>query len=230
MGSFYMAWGISGLVLIIVASALGRLLGRGLLGFLIDVRSGTARYSLTQFQLFLWTFLIISLISAVFWTRLLQGSKGGALDFTIPGELLAVLGISVGSAATSTAVKTHKDDPAVRNRKAAANAQAAAVAAAAGVTTVAPAPAAAAAGDPFFGQVFLVEEGSSVDQAVDVTKFQNFWFTIILAAAYVALVVNAIQSTKDISDFALPGFSQQFVTLLGISHAGYIAGKLPTRS
>jgi len=65
---------------------------------------------------------------------------------------------------------------------------------------------------------------------IDVAKFQNFWITLILVVAYVAQTIKAfndVTSPGDIS--ALPGFAGTFVTLLGISHAGYIAGKLPNR-
>jgi hypothetical protein len=82
---------------------------------------------------------------------------------------------------------------------------------------------------PFFAQIFLQEDGPMADRVVDVTKFQNFWFTIILVSGYVALVITTIRSTS-VADFLLPGFSQTFVTLLAISHAGYIAGKIPTAS
>ena len=130
-----------------------------------------------------------------------------ALDFTIPDELLIVVGISIGSTAVSTVIKAQKD----RSNPG---------------TIAASGP-----GDkPRLAQIFLLEEGDMADQTIDVAKFQNFWITLILIVAYVAQtgkVFNGLHSPSDITE--LPGFAGTFVTLLGISHAGYVAGKLPNR-
>jgi hypothetical protein len=173
------------------------------LGVLIDARG---RYSLTQLQIVLWTIVVIALISGVFWARLIDDAAT-ALSFSIPGELLGVLGISVGSTVAATVVKAQKDDH-----------RAAQIAASDATTR------------PSFKQVFTVEEGEFADRAIDVTKFQNFWFTLILIAAYIGLCIASFNDLGSISELkALPGFDGNFVTLLGISHAGYIAGKLPDR-
>jgi hypothetical protein len=197
------AWALSAAVLIVVAVALGYAVGRGFLGVLIDTRG---RYSLTQLQIVLWTLVIIPLISGVFWARLLDDAAT-ALSFAIPGELLGVLGITIGSTVAATVVKAQKDE------------QRADFIAASDPTR-----------PPSLKQIFTVEEGEFADRAVDVTKFQNFWFTIILVAAYVGLCVARFNELGSISMLTtLPGFDANFVTLLGISHAGYIAGKLPNR-
>jgi hypothetical protein len=201
--TLYLAWAISAGVLLAAAIVLGVAVGRGYLGILIDSRG---RYSLTQLQIVLWTFVVISLIAGVFTARLVDDPKT-ALDFGIPGELLGVLGISVGSTVAATVVKTQKD--------ASRAGQIAAV-----DKTV----------KPSFKQVFTLEEGEFADRAIDVTKFQNFWFTLILIAAYVGLCIGRFSDLDSVSDItSLPGFDSAFVALLGISHAGYIAGKLPDR-
>jgi hypothetical protein len=190
-------------VLVVVAVLLGHGVGRGSLGVLIDSRG---RYSLTQLQIVLWTLVVISLISGVFWARLID-DPSSALTFDIPGELLGVLGISVGSTVAATVVKSQKDEH--RTVHIAAS---------------------DATNPPSFKQVFTIEEGEFADRAIDVTKFQNFWFTTILVAAYIGLCIAQFNDLGSISELtALPGFDANFVTLLGISHAGYIAGKLPDR-
>jgi hypothetical protein len=194
---------LSAAILIVVAVALGHAVGRGFLGVLVDTRG---RYSLTHLQIVLWTLVVIPLISGVFWARLLSDAAT-ALSFAIPGELLGVLGISVGSTVAATVVKAHKDE----QRRASI-----------------------AASDPTrppsLKQVFTVEEGEFADRAIDVTKFQNFWFTIILIAAYIGLCIARFGELDSVSELtSLPGFDANFVTLLGISHAGYLAGKLPDR-
>ena len=58
---------------------------------------------------------------------------------------------------------------------------------------------------PRLMQVFLVEEGTMADKIVDVFKFQNFWITVVLVAAYVVLAAAALgSSTKEAPIAALP--------------------------
>jgi hypothetical protein len=204
VNALYLAWALSALVLALVAVLLGRSIHRGWLGIIVDTRG---RYSLSQLQIVLWTVLVVSLVSGVFWARLFEGVGGQALEFGIPNELLVVLGISVGSTVVAGAVKQDKDMS--RPQFVAAT---------------------DAAHRPRLSQVFLAEEGAMADKVVDVAKFQNFWFTLLLVAAYVGLAIDAIQAAGSVLNFdELPGFNQAFVALLGVSHAGYLAGKLPSR-
>jgi hypothetical protein len=202
------AWAISAAVLLLGAIALGFVVrGQGLrgpgrfLGILIDDRG---RYSLTRFQITLWSILVLSVVSGVFFGRLVDGSAADALDFKIPPELLAAMGISVGSTATATAAKASKN--AIRPEAVAASGP---------------------QDPPRWTQMLLYEEGDKADKIIDITKFQNFWITLFLVAAYTLLVGSAINTAKTVADLALPGFSATFLTLLAISHAGYLAGKLP---
>jgi hypothetical protein len=202
MRTLFLSWGISAAVLILVAIALGLRLNRGYLGILIDNRG---RYSLTQMQVVLWSILIISLIVGLYSARVVANISD-ALNFAIPEELLIVMGISVGSTAVAITVKAGKD-ASHPGQVAASN----------------------ESDRPRFAQMFLVEEGELADKVVDVTKFQNFWITVILVAAYIVLAVNAVDAADRVDDVVLPGFSGTFLTLLGISHAGYLAGKLPNQ-
>jgi hypothetical protein len=116
-------------------------------GLLIGSRG---RYSLTHLQLSLWTIVILSLVVRVFFGRWQHNVD--PLGFTIPAVVLALLGISVGSVAAATSAKVAKN-------------------------TSRPANVAASAPDswrPSLIQLFLLEEGTYADQAVDISKFQNF--------------------------------------------------------
>src|SRR5262245_14379228 len=65
------------------------------------------QYSLTQVQLVTWTTIFVaSLITAVLWNRI-KGSTE-PVKITIPGELWALLGISVGTTAGSALILTGK--------------------------------------------------------------------------------------------------------------------------
>lgn len=79
-------------------------------------------------------------------------------------------------------------------------------------------PAKVARGNPRPAQVFLAEEGAQANQTVSISKFQNFVFTVVAALAYVVLTLRA-------QDY--PALPEQVLWLIGISHAGYIAGKIP---
>jgi hypothetical protein len=203
METFFIAWAVSGLIMLLVAWLLGKVIRGDSLGILVDSRG---RYSLTQVQIVVWTIVVLSLVFGVFFARLLDGDASTALSFDIPDELLLVMGISVGSAVVATAVKTAKDssDP---ERIAASN----------------------DSDRPRLAQIFLLEEGQMADRAIDVTKFQNFLITVVLVIAYVALAADAIGGLESIDDLtSLPAFGGTFVVLLGISHAAYLAGKLPS--
>jgi hypothetical protein len=167
-------------------------------GILIDQRG---RCSLTHFQLFVWSVLIVSLIAGVFVGRWVHGEPD-PLAFKIPGQVLGLLGISVGSAVTATAVKAAKD-----------------------VSSGSRIAASGLSDPPRLGQIFLLEEGQYADQAIDLAKFQSFLFTIVLAIAYIVLAVHAITKSGG-SIAALPSFSGTFLVLVGISQGGYVANKL----
>jgi hypothetical protein len=197
------AWGVAAVVLLLAAGVIGAISCKNALGILIDSRG---RYSLTQLQIVVWSVVVISLVAGVLWIRLRQGASE-PLGFSIPDQLLLVLGISTGSTVTATAVKASKD---------AAHPEA--------VSASGP-------GDPpRLSQIFLLEEGKLADQVVDVTKYQNFWITVLLVAAYVVSAASMIIKAGAASDItALPGFSDTFVILLAVSHAGYLAGKIPNQ-
>jgi hypothetical protein len=198
-------WAISAIVLIVLGFGLGWVATKQRLGLLIDTRG---RYSLTQVQVVTWTIVVLSMIGGVVFARL-AAEEADALGFSIPDELLIVMGISVGSAATTTVVKAGKDSQ-HPDRIAASD---------------------PASDKPSFMQVFLVEEGAAADKVIDVTKFQNFWITFVLVVAYVAQAIDTFDAAQGVSTITtLPEFSTTFVTLLGISHAAYVAGKLPDKS
>jgi hypothetical protein len=59
---------------------------------------------------------------------------------------------------------------------------------------------------------------------LDLAKVQMFFFTIVSALAFLALVVaNLVSGNPDFS--TLPALSPGIVTALGISHAGYLSSK-----
>jgi hypothetical protein len=202
MNSIYISWVISAIVLILSAGWVGYSAKKNMLGILLDSRG---RFSLSQFQVVLWTILIFSLLSGTFIARLLNGVDD-PFNITIPDQLLVVMGISIGSTAAATAIKAAKDlDPNVTIKDANNT-------------------------NPQLSQVYMVEEGKGPDNTVDIAKFQHLWLILIVAGAYMLTAIAVISRLTTPADFnMLPGFDNTMVTLLAISHAGYLAGKLPNK-
>ncbi len=92
MVGVFVGWAAAAIVLVLATALLGWSVRGNVLGILIDARG---RYSLTQLQLVLWTIVILSLVLGVFVGRVAGGLGKNALAFSIPNELLVVLGIRV---------------------------------------------------------------------------------------------------------------------------------------
>jgi hypothetical protein len=208
MTALWIGWATGAAVLLAAGVAAGLVVNRRPAGILID---GRGSYSLSRLQLALWTLTVASLVVGVTVGRL--ATRGTSpLEFSMPAELLGLLGLSVGTTVVASAVKSHKS-----SRRPA---------------FVAATPRGTR---PQFRSIVLVEEGPDAEKTIDLTKLQSLVLTLILVAAYVALAVHtfagwgasAVTTPADIT--SLPGISPTFLTLLGISHVGYLGGKLPDR-
>lgn len=198
------AWLVAAGVLLTSMAIAGNISGNGYFGILKDTRG---RYSLSRLQIVLWTWVVFSLLTGVFVGRLADG-VADPLDVEIPDTVLLVLGISVASTVTAGAIKAGKN---IRQQvRIAASDQR----------------------DPArFAQVALAEEGEMADKVVDVTKFQSLWITLLLIIAYVAMAIVQIRQAASASQLTrLPDLTGELATLLAISHAGYLAAKLPDRA
>jgi hypothetical protein len=174
-------------------------------GILVDSRN---RYSLTRLQIVLWTILVLSLLAAVFLTRHFAGVSYGeehnSMSIVLPGELLTLMGIAVGSTALSTVIKLNKDQ--TRKEKIRTNPD-----------------------RPNWMDLITVEEGAKA--YIDPGKFQNLWITVLAVGAYCAMSAQHVANTppSTVNQFTLPGVDGTLLNLLLISHAGYIALKIPNR-
>lgn len=75
---------------------------------------------------------------------------------------------------------------------------------------------------------FDMFEGAEVGDAaqVDLAKVQMFFFTLVVALAYISALASAIQSAGIYdASFSLPALSDGMVALLGISNGGYLGNK-----
>ena len=127
--------------------------------------------------------------------------------FNIPGTLLGLMGIVATSVASAGAVKSNKN---VQRREMIRGQKSRGFAASVKADDT-PRPL----------QVITEEEGGQEQDLISVPKFQNLIFTLAIVIAYVVV-------TYQTSDY--PKFDQSIVTLIGISHAGYVAGKIPDKN
>jgi len=185
--AFQVYWFISFLVLLFFVFWLGKLTGNGVFGILIDSRG---RYSLTNFQVVLWTLVILSSLVGLF---ILQDFDLNKLQ--IPPQLLMLMGISASSAVLSTGVKGIKDAPGSQAK----------------VSRVS---------NPQFVQIWQEEEGALADKTISISKYQNFMFTLIALGFFI---------TAASKSGILPTLPDNLVWLMGISHAGYVAAKVPDK-
>jgi len=167
--------------------------------FLGLLLDGRGRYSLNHFQVLMWTLLVLSTWLGV----LIPFFEPERLR--IPSELLVLMGISLGSASAAGAIKSAKDASGALVRR---------------MGTLTMADGTRIERKPFLRQMFLEEEGFIADEVINVTKFQNYVFTFVAGFTYVGLVLKAQ---------GFPVLPEELVWLVGISHGGYIAGKLPDK-
>lgn len=193
---FHTWWLISGASLVAAAALAGRLTNGTFLGLLLD---GRGRYSLNHFQVLMWTLLVLST-----WLGILIPFFD-VERLRIPSELLVLMGISLGSASAAGAIKSAKDASGASVRR---------------MGTFTLADGTQIQRKPFLRQMLLEEEGFTADEVINVTKFQNYVFTLVAGFTYVGLMFKAE---------GFPVLPEELVWLIGISHAGYIAGKLPDK-
>ena len=211
MRSLEVWWAVFAALIVLGAGGAGYFATGRWTGLLIDSRG---RYSLTHLQVTCWTTLVLSLAGGFVVARIGE-HRADALSVVIPSHVLQLLGISLASAVLATAAKSAKDRTSSTHVAA---------------TPVGPDGDPGSPPPPRFEQVFLLEEGTYADHAVDVAKFQNLVITLILLVLYVGAALDAIGSATSAEALRrLPDLSGSFVTLLGLSHGGYLLGKLPTQ-
>jgi len=204
--SVIILWVVSAGSLLLLSEVLGRLYKKS---FLFLLRNRNGEYSLSQFQVVLWSWVILSLLIAVFAFKLLN-SVDDPLEVAIPDELLWVLGISSATIVSAKSLTVGMDmvgkevvsEKAGSNRRAKLN--------------------------PFSGFIAdLIMDKVNGKTVVDFTRFQNLIITMMMVLFFIWFAAKTLwkMDAKDIT--ALPSFSSTLIVLIGISHAGYIIKKVP---
>ena len=200
------------LLLLIVIGV--RVTGRAF-GILIDTRK---KVSLSQFQIALWTWILLSGFSAIVIGRLLAGAED-PLAVVWDERLWGLLGISVGSTLASGAVKTVK-----KSKQPAPPALAALAALPADTTRQGLLVLNQTISNATIWDMFRGEEQPDYT-LVDIGKVQMFLFTLVAALAYLGALFRLVSGSSAEDITAMPTLDQGLLFILGISHVGYLGNK-----
>lgn len=215
----------------LAVAAAGRLVNKRADGLIIDDRN---RASLSKLQMLAWTVLVIGALISIAACRLRAGASD-ALGVYIPPELLEAMGIAATSFVATPVILNLKaaetptaDD--LQQSQDAATAQGA---------VLQPRGKLHGRADPSQARLADLFRGDEVGNAdsPDLGKIQQFAITVLLLVVYAATLFNLFASTtsfatpgcvgeaKCLFPSGLPGLSQQFILLMAISHASYLAYK-----
>jgi hypothetical protein len=201
------AWLVTVAAILLLCGCIGMAIKDSWTGVIESARN---RVSLSRLQAYAWTVLVLSGFLTAAASNFYLEADMTALSIVIPPQLLAAMGIASASLVAAPALLSLKAVPP------AAAAAAAAQGVSAGIHRRADS---AAAGwlDIFRGD----EQGNCATP--DLSKIQQFLITLGLVALYGALLGQMFLNPGGIDQ--LPPLSENFVWLLGISHAGYLAYK-----
>ena len=195
-----LAW----LAIAALMAAFAAVAGHGVTGFargvLIDERH---RVTLGRLQMLIWTVLVLSAYLTAALANIGRGA-GSPLSVDIPSELWLAMGISTASLVASPVALAYKQ----RRRP--------------GQVASLPNPACSHMADLFRG------EETSDEKDLDLGKVQMFLFTVVLIVGY-ALALGDQFAGQEGMISSLPNINGAVVSLLAISHAGYLTKKaIPT--
>lgn len=206
---FLLSWLVSsGAMLAFCAFVGSRVNGsQSYLGVLVDDRD---RLSLNRLQIVMWTILVLSTLAALLVKNLVTSGALEPNTFEIPDSFLALMGIAAGGSALTGAVKANKD--VTRETQIAMGEQAVQSRNMTEVLAIDN-----DTGKPHFMQLVLEEEGAGAEKIISIPKLQNLISTI---------AVGLMFAVATCSDEKFVNLGSQLPWLFGMSHAGYIGGKM----
>lgn len=197
-------------------------------GIVIDRRN---RMSLSRFQIVLWTLLVLPTITVALFGNVLRAPDvAGIVAFEVEWSLVALMGLSVGSflaAPAALSLKARRDaDPAEVNiateRLAASGASPKAKVRVEGQVIGRDSAEEASLGDLVLGE----ETGNA--GTLDIARAQMLAITVVVWVVYLATVLRQF-GTYGPEMWQIQGlkpFSDTLLTLILVSHGGYISGKV----
>lgn len=205
--------------------------GRGTTGYwhgaLIDDRN---MMSVSRLQMTLWTILILGSFLAATLSNITLDGPRHALDIAIPTQLWALMGIATTSLIASPLIRSNRwnrkplktEMDRTMKLRAGRPALAGMETTNRGTELVNKSPK-----DASWSNLVAGEETGNGAQ-LDLGKVQNLYFTLILVLGYAAVLGAVFLSNRTITRF--PALDTGMVTLLAISHGGYLAFKAAPQS
>jgi hypothetical protein len=216
-----LAWLVAICAFALVMSGLGLYIRKKSFGILADWRN---RYSLSRFQIVLWTTLVLPTLYVIFISNIISawGKGTSATNIDIEWTLVSLMGISVSSFLASPLALSVKSNQEANPEEA----QRALTEADNGADQVeGKLIRRAKNATPSFSDLFLGEEVGNAG-TLDLARLQMLGLTLIVWTAY-ALELSSSTIFRNAAEIAeLPKFSETLLTLLLLSHGGYITGKL----
>ena len=191
-------------------------------GIFIDPRNVI---SLSRFQMAIWTLIILSAFLTAAFFNISVGSED-SLSIQVPSQLWTILGISTASLVGAPLILNQKatDQPSEEalqktkvelQKQGFQNTDTSYV----GKILVNTQPDVARWSDMFTG------DETSNGAHLDLGKVQMFLFTVLIAASYMVALFQLFRYAQSDGITSLPALDQSTVSLLGISHAGYLINK-----
>jgi hypothetical protein len=159
--------------------------------------SAQNRMSLSRFQIVLWTLVLLSAYVAIVARRLRLAAP---MDIEIDARLWALMGLSTATLLGTPALQAKKkaDGALCRNDS---------------------------LEEAWFSDMFGSDDAGSRG-SVDLSKVQMFCLTLVAVVSYGVSLFRLIDGTAPEDIKAFPELTTAFLAILGLSHAGYLAGKL----
>ena len=215
---------ISAGVLALVVLLFGQWSCRRPLGVLIDYRN---LMSLARFQSILWTIIVLTGFLAMVALRLRFPIPGkSAMDVGIPWELWALMGISTTSLVGAPLILEGKLDkiPTADAMDKASLTLHQSAPSLADVSSMGTLYRNASLQDARITDMLQGDEIMNITY-LDMAKVQMLLFTIVGALVYCGVLYRSLTDPAPANLAQMPTLSQGMVTLLGISHAGYLGSK-----
>jgi hypothetical protein len=216
-------WGAAILAVVVMLAVLGWRLKRTLVGVLVGSRN---KLSLSRLQMYLWTTLITSLF-LITSTFLIGVAPLATILPTYPWELWALLGIAIATVPASGLILKPKQD----QQPTLDALERSSVEDHVGLLEQRHSP------DSWsFLDFFTGEEVANANE-VEVSRFQSFFITVVLAIIFVgwcSQIFWSLGSSDDWSKWAAensyPKLGTTFIGLVAVSHGAYLAFKGITKT
>ena len=229
-GRLLLAWLLTMAALALFSMIAGHgITGRFLFGWMINEQN---RMSLSRLQMFLWTIVVLSgfLVSAM--ANIWRGSIDKALDIAIPENVWLAMGIGTTSLVGSPLILQSKKGKTTNKEELNKTASRLGILPVPGSKLSDAEVAIYANGQllrnegPEMARLSDLLHGEEVGNGavLDLTRLQNLFFTLILVGAYAASLGNLLAGASG-TIVQFPEIGAGSLALLGITHAGYLAGK-----